>query len=94
MADNKGATKAELVKFIKEEIAQTEEALGFVNETIASGRHTQFNRTYVRKQAEYEGVLWSLNAVLDLAEGREADNGSNRTEPLSGSDDGADRGSV
>lgn len=68
-----GATKNELVKFIKEEITQTEEALAFVESELAKKTTTQFNMTYQRKRAEYSGVLWALNAVLDLAEGREDD---------------------
>lgn len=74
MAKDTGATKAELVKFVKEEIAQTEEALGFVETALASG-NLQFNGIYQRKRAEYSGALWAYNAVLDLAEGREQDNG-------------------
>ena len=61
-----GATKAELVKFIEEEIKETEEALEHVNTALRAG-NLQFNAVYQRKRAEYSGVLWAYNAVLDLA---------------------------
>lgn len=67
------ATKAELVKFVKEEIAETEQALAFVEAELAKKTTTQFNLVYQRKRAEYGGALWALNAVLDLAEGKEDD---------------------
>lgn len=66
-----GANKVELVKFIKDEVAQTETALAFVVQELNKPTNTQFNRVYQRKKAEYEGVLWALNAVLDVAEGKE-----------------------
>lgn len=66
-----GATKQDLIKFIKEEIKQTETALEFVENELRKKTTTQFNAVYQRKRAEYSGVLWALNAVLDVAEGRE-----------------------
>lgn len=66
-----GATKNEIIKFLKEEIAETETALAFVVSELEKKTTTQFNRVYQRKKSEYEGVLWALNAVLDVAEGRE-----------------------
>jgi len=67
-----GASKNDIVKFIKDEIAETETALGFVVAQLGKGA-VQFNRTMMRKKSEYEGVLWALNAVLDIAEGREVE---------------------
>lgn len=63
-----GASKTDLVKFIKDEIAETETALAFVVGELEKKTTTQFNRIYQRKKSEYEGVLWALNAVLDVAE--------------------------
>jgi hypothetical protein len=63
-----GASKTDLVKFIKDEISETETALAFVVSELEKKTTTQFNRIYQRKKSEYEGVLWALNAVLDLAE--------------------------
>ena len=60
-----GANENELVKFVKDEIAETETALAFVVKALETA--TQHNRVYQRKKAEYEGVLWALNAVLDIA---------------------------
>lgn len=67
-----GLSKPDLVKFIKEEISQTEEALAFVVGELEKGS-VSYGAVYSRKKAEYEGVLWALNGVLDVAEGREAD---------------------
>lgn len=67
-----GATKQELVKFIKEEIEQTEQALAFVLAEYHKGS-TDYGRVYARKKAEYEGVLWALGAVLDVALGTEGE---------------------
>jgi hypothetical protein len=72
MANSSTVKLADVIKFVKEEITQTEEALGFVNSELDSGRKTQFNRVYTRKKAEYEGVLWAYNAVLDIMEGRDS----------------------
>ena len=69
-----GATKAELVKFVKEEITQTEEALGYVVAAIGEGV-VQHNLIYQKKKAEYEGALWAYNLVLDLAEDRNPETG-------------------
>ena len=72
MAKDTGATKAELIKLIEDEITQTEEALTHVHSALNAGT-LQFNAIYQRKKTEYEGVLWALNAVLDVATGREAE---------------------
>lgn len=66
-----GANKNEIVKFIKDEISETETALAFVVTELNKKTTTQFNHIYQKKKAEYEGALWALNAVLDIAEGRE-----------------------
>jgi hypothetical protein len=66
-----GASKSEIIKFVKEEISETETALGFVVSELAKKTTTQFNRVYQRKKSEYEGALWALNAVLELANGVE-----------------------
>jgi hypothetical protein len=67
-----GLNKPEIIKFIQDEIKQTEEALAFVEAELVKGS-TKHSMIYRRKKAEYEGVLWAYNAVLDVAEGREAD---------------------
>lgn len=64
-----GANKNEIVKFIKEEISETETALGFVVSELEKKTTTQFNRVYQRKKSEYEGTLSALYAVLEYAEG-------------------------
>lgn len=66
-----GANKAEIVKFIKDEISETETALAFVVGELEKKTTTQFNHVYQKKKSEYEGVLWALNAVLDVAEGEQ-----------------------
>jgi hypothetical protein len=68
-----GANKSDIVKFIKDEITETETALAFVVSELEKKTNTQFNRIYQRKKSEYEGVLWALNAVLDVADGREVE---------------------
>ena len=70
-----GANKTDLVKFVKDEISETETALAFVVSELEKKTNTQFNRIYQRKKSEYEGSLSVLYAILDLAEGREVENG-------------------
>lgn len=64
-------TIKEVIKFVKEEIAETETALAFVVDALSTA--TQHSRVYANKKSEYEGVLWALNAVLDVAEGRDTE---------------------
>lgn len=66
-----GKNKSELVKFIEEEISQTETALAFVIAELDSGKSTQYNYVYSRKKFEYEGMLSAYTAVLDAANGVE-----------------------
>lgn len=75
-----GATRNDIIKFIKDEISETETALEFVVSELGKKTNTQFNRIYQRKKSEYEGVLWALNAVLDIAEGREVENEDQNSE--------------
>lgn len=75
-----GANKNDIVKFLKEEINETETALSFVTAELGKPTTTQFNRVYTRKKHEYEGALWAFKAVLDLAEGKEVEDASANSE--------------
>lgn len=64
---NTGMNKSELIKFVQDEISNTETALGFVVASLEDKSSTQYNYVYSRKKFEYEGALSSLYAVLEAA---------------------------
>lgn len=68
---NAGLNKAGIIKFVKDEIEETETALAFVVAALADKSNTQHNYIYSRKKFEYEGTLSALYAVVEAAEGTE-----------------------
>lgn len=74
MANEKATrmTVDKIRKFITEEIAETETALGLVLVEVAKAS-SDYGRVFSRKKAEYEGALDAYRSVLTLMDGGEDD---------------------